>query len=935
MGGDPREAFALHHRRRTHRFRPRRSDALALGVLLACAACSSSKPHGAAPPTSGATAAPATTRAPTASGVPEFRIKVHVRTVNGAPPRGTEFSFWLAPRGDTTYPPMSSRATVTGTAETPWLTVGPEELKTLAADAFNAPLCVPYELCDMSTLALVVKGGEATTVLDGTIEVTDTGETSRFSAELFDTAAGRLYGEPLGLVAYRLTPDGTVPKTAGAGVVPHVKTFADFDQRYWDVIKRAAVPEQDRPRRFVVADRPSPGDSDALGWRPALENLRSLGINTVFLPPTVEQRALMKEAGVTRTGGGVYCPPGGEFDYKVTPACPGDPAQLDAWAAGIAADYRAAGFNPADLVSFTTRDEPSWSYPAVLDDLKANPVALERFRQFLRDNGLSPQDVGQAAWADVLPVGRSRSTGSVPERKLFYWSMRFLAWDSARHLADVSAAVHKAFSPATSTWENWHNYSGRFYNPFSYSVAADVVDSGSGAYDWSEFARLKGASTLWTEDWFGDANAYQWSYTAERLASAARAGGQTFGGYVVGTVAGTSEGGLLRKAMALVGHGAKEIFYYQFGPLYASTGGTGWSERAVESPYLVKEMAQVDSLLGRTEDLLYPGQPVRSPVAILQPRSAEVWDGYDRASQVDDQTQHILANQTTDYMAESRGLQLALQHANIPVEFIDEDDLTASGLAPYRVVYATEPNVPPEGQAALVRWAQAGGTLVTVSNAGTADRYNEPTSVLSTAGGIEEARRDRVLYGSAYSAPTLGKVVDRTGAQADVRGVRGQLVRADGAAEATFDDGSPAMLVNSVGAGRVVHYAFLPGLSYWMGSDAARTDKLPESFSPVLRSLVTRPVELAGVKAPVETGRTLVETPVLQSADGAAITFLNWTNTNQGTIQVRYRAPFDVTRVNSATQGDLSFAKTDDGITFTLNLGTVDVVRVWGTGRTP
>jgi len=168
-----------------------------------------------------------------------------------------------------------------------------------------------------------------------------------------------------------------------------------------------------------------------------------------------------------------------------------------------------------------------------------------------------------------------------------------------------------------------------------------------------------------------------------------------------------------------------------------------------------------------------------------------------------------------------------------------------------------------------------------------------------------------------------------------VRGVRGQLVQTAGTTGATFDDGSPAMLVNDLGAGRIVHYAFLPGLSYWMDSDVARSDKLPESFSLLLRALVTRPVELAGVKAPVETGRPMVETPVLQAGAGAAITFLNWTNTPEGTIQVRYRAPFNVTRISSATQGDLRFTKTDDGVTFTLNLGTVDVVRVWGTGPTP
>jgi hypothetical protein len=77
-------------------------------------------------------------------------------------------------------------------------------------------------------------------------------------------------------------------------------------------------------------------------------------------------------------------------------------------------------------------------------------------------------------------------------------------------------------------------------------------------------------------------------------------------------------------------------------------------------------------------------------------------------------------------MAEVFDLYLALQHANIPVEFIDEDDLSPQGLKPYRVLYVTEPNIPVEGQQGIVDWVRVGGTLATVSGAGQADRYDEP-----------------------------------------------------------------------------------------------------------------------------------------------------------------------------------------------------------------
>jgi beta-galactosidase GanA len=108
---------------------------------------------------------------------------------------------------------------------------------------------------------------------------------------------------------------------------------------------------------------------------------------------------------------------------------------------------------------------------------------------------------------------------------------------------------------------------------------------------------------------------------------------------------------------------------------------------------------------------------------------------------ISDATNTNLNAATVDYMAEVFDLYLALQHANIPVNFVDEDDLTAEGLQSYRVVYVTEPNVPREGQAALLKWMRNGGVLVTISNAATADRYDDPCSLIADATGIAEKPR--------------------------------------------------------------------------------------------------------------------------------------------------------------------------------------------------
>ena len=90
-----------------------------------------------------------------------------------------------------------------------------------------------------------------------------------------------------------------------------------------------------------------------------------------------------------------------------------------------------------------------------------------------------------------------------------------------------------------------------------------------------------------------------------------------------------------------------------------------------------------------------------------------------------------------DYMDEAYGLYLALAtDSNIPTDFIDEDALLEPAtLAKYKLIWVTEPDIPSAGALGLASWVKTGGTLVTVSNAGTGDEYNEPSTVLSTLAG--------------------------------------------------------------------------------------------------------------------------------------------------------------------------------------------------------
>ena len=95
------------------------------------------------------------------------------------------------------------------------------------------------------------------------------------------------------------------------------------------------------------------------------------------------------------------------------------------------------------------------------------------------------------------------------------------------------------------------------------------------------------------------------------------------------------------------------------------------------------------------------------------------------------------------------GAAIAL-YKNIPVDFVDEAGLVETGtLKPYKVIFITEPDLPTAGANALGEWVKSGGTLITVSNAGTHDAYHEPSSVLSNLSGMASTR-DAPAEGGLY-----------------------------------------------------------------------------------------------------------------------------------------------------------------------------------------
>jgi hypothetical protein len=277
-----------------------------------------------------------------------------------------------------------------------------------------------------------------------------------------------------------------------------------------------------------------------------------------------------------------------------------------------------------------------------------------------------------------------------------------------------------------------------------------------------------------------------------------------------------------------------------------------------------------------------------------------------------------------------------MQHENIPVDFIDETAAeNIEELNRYKVVYVTQPNVPVEVQRALQAWVEQGGHLVLTGSAASADCYDEPTELLTTVGHLRATPGERLQIRQTGTLPIVANVLlDQH--KLPVAGSRSKLEVLKGHPLLAYADGSAAVADALVIKGKVTFFAMQPGVSYIRSFNGETADKLPVGYDANWRRLITLPLQsVADLKPPpVYVNMPLVETPVLRSDKGVAVTVLNWTGREQDLVldvQVDARA----VDVESVIQGPIKatfsqkYSKQGGGIQFSLPAtGDVDIVMI-------
>lgn len=560
----------------------------------------------------------------------------------------------------------------------------------------------------------------------------------------------------------------------------------------------------------------------------------------------------------------------------------------------------------------------------VLDLRHVAPARLNaEFRKFLAARKVRPEALGLETMAQVkFPLDEIFERPIAPReadlthRRLFYWAARFGQWWSVRQLKQKSDLIKRDLGGAkTHTLPTNHGFLNAWGPPYmgmSYRLL-DLFELGRqqavdyiGAEDWLGLNHMYGPGSTWT-----GAQTMEY-YTALVRAGVTRPDLQQVVAWIM-----PSDADFLRlKAFACLAQGAKHFYFWTYGPTFISTENY-WSD--LKSEY--EGIARVVRDIAPVEDVLYPAQVVRDPVAILYSVGHDMWNTDDPACFV-----------------EKRLLWHALRHLGVQPEFLAEDDVSGGKLGAYKVLYVADECVSTAAAVKIDEWVKAGGVLYCSAGAAARDEFWEPSSALAFCQGIqapEEAdfTRQKHRYNERTDLPGIKPICrvsvrlpeSETEIDLPVLGHRQALRPDQGHVVARFDDDTPAAVVRQYGSGKVLCLGFQPMLAYGQMAGFKPTT-LEENWPARPRQLVAWALEQAKVTPAVRAGVPVVEATLLSGKEGSVIVLANFTYEPIDRLVVDVRLPGKPTSAKSVEHGELQVEPTADGVRLSLPLDWTDLI---------
>ena len=378
-----------------------------------------------------------------------------------------------------------------------------------------------------------------------------------------------------------------------------------------------------------------------------------------------------------------------------------------------------------------------------------------------------------------------------------------------------------------------------------------------------------------------------------------------------------------------VAHGAKYFDFFTPVPTALAYTENHLREEDLD---MWKAMYDVIRDAGTFEDIVFDGKVRPAKVAMLLSESSELWG-------------HSLV-----FNAEKQHIWMALKHAQLPVDFLIEDDVADGYLDDYKVLYISDPCVSEDASQKIVKWVKKGGQLFASAGAATRNEFNEPNEELLDLFGIEPAEmkieldvapffgKENLPWAEPLDAVRLGKSAGEIPVFIGQQKFKtaGRVKWRDSLLK--FKDGSPAVITRKVRRGKATYAGFFPGMAYFQpaipkrpcdrgATDDAFTHFIPTEFDQKARDLILSPV--AHIDRPVECSVQLVEPSLIESDTGIAVPLINWSGAPVEQLEVTIKNPGKVSRVGLASEGEVDWKKDGKDIIVTLPLEVADMILLY------
>ena len=207
------------------------------------------------------------------------------------------------------------------------------------------------------------------------------------------------------------------------------------------------------------------------------------------------------------------------------------------------------------------------------------------------------------------------------------------------------------------------------------------------------------------------------SYTMDFLRSACKYHDQSYG--VFNIMWNHPAWDVEAKAFTEVGHGARMINFYSWGPQHVLA-----ADCASQRTELYPVLKEFNFAVGAVEQEILQARPVASKVAFLYSPTTDVWDMTPLQGVLD----------LHGFNAELMDLYLLMRHLGYPIDILTEDDVLEGRAKDYEAVFVTGDHLKDGVLPKLLDWTKDGGLLYVGSGAGEFNQFNEPLKDLEGAG---------------------------------------------------------------------------------------------------------------------------------------------------------------------------------------------------------